>query len=136
MKGTLQKAFGYQGGTMHLPVRDVADAVRFYETALGFRVLSRIDTPHHAAVLARDEVVRVGVRVRLGPGHDALVVSRSGRLGQLTLGLDLQSGTVPQPRLDSRRGTLGRPELEHLPPTAERLPHRAAAVDLLPRHSG
>ena len=56
MKGTLEKAFGYQGNNMQLPVKDVAAAVPFYETVLGFRVLSRSDTPHNSAVLARDEV--------------------------------------------------------------------------------
>ena len=55
-KGTLQKAFGYQGDNMNLPVPDVAEAVGFYESVLGFRVLSRSDTPHNAAVLARDAV--------------------------------------------------------------------------------
>ena len=56
MKATLQKAYGYQGDNMHLPVRDLAEALPFYETVLGFRVLSRSDTPHKSAVLARDEV--------------------------------------------------------------------------------
>ena len=56
MKGTLEKAFGYQGNNLQLPVKDVAAAVPFYETVLGFRVLSRSDTPHNSAVLARDEV--------------------------------------------------------------------------------
>ena len=56
MKATLQKAFGYQGDNMHLPVRDLAEALPFYETVLGFRVLSRSNTPHKSAVLARDEV--------------------------------------------------------------------------------
>jgi len=56
VKGTLEKAFGYQGNNMQLPVKDVAAAVPFYETVLGFRVLSRSDTPHNSAVLARDEV--------------------------------------------------------------------------------
>ena len=56
MKGTLEKAFGYQGNNMQLPVKDVAAAVPFYETVLGFRVLSRSDTPHNSAVLARDQV--------------------------------------------------------------------------------
>ena len=56
MKATLQKAFGYQGDNMHLPVRDLAAALPFYETVLGFRVVSRSDTPHKSAVLARDEV--------------------------------------------------------------------------------
>ena len=56
VKATLQKAFGYQGDNMHLPVRDLAEALPFYETVLGFRVLSRSNTPHKSAVLARDEV--------------------------------------------------------------------------------
>ena len=56
MTGTLEKAFGYQGNNMQLPVKDVAAAVPFYETVLGFRVLSRSDTPHNSAVLARDQV--------------------------------------------------------------------------------
>lgn len=56
MNATLEKAFGYQGDTMHLPVRDLAAALPFYETVLGFRVLSRSDTPHNSAVLSRDQV--------------------------------------------------------------------------------
>jgi len=56
MKATLEKAFGYQGDNMNLPVPDLAAAVPFYETVLGFRVLSRGDTPHKSAVLARDQV--------------------------------------------------------------------------------
>jgi lactoylglutathione lyase len=56
VKATLQKAFGYQGDTLHLPVRDLAAALPFYETVLGFRVLSRSDTPHNSAVLVRDDV--------------------------------------------------------------------------------
>lgn len=56
MKGTLRKAGGYQGDQMHLPVADVAAALPFYEAVLGFRVVSRGETPHMSAVLARDEV--------------------------------------------------------------------------------
>jgi catechol 2,3-dioxygenase-like lactoylglutathione lyase family enzyme len=56
MKGTLEKAWGYQGDSMNLPVRDLAAALPFYETVLGFQVLSRGDTPHNSAVLARDQV--------------------------------------------------------------------------------
>ena len=56
MKGTLDKAFGYQGNTMNLPVPDLTAALPFYETVLGFRVQSRHDTPHRSAVLARDQV--------------------------------------------------------------------------------
>jgi lactoylglutathione lyase len=56
MKATLEKAFGYQGDNMNLPVRDLAAAVPFYETVLGFQVLSRSGTPHGSAILARDRV--------------------------------------------------------------------------------
>jgi len=54
--GTLQKAFGYQGDAMNLPVPDLAAAVPFYENVLGFRVVSRSDTPHANAVIERDQV--------------------------------------------------------------------------------
>jgi lactoylglutathione lyase len=56
----LFKAFGYQGDNMHLPVADLDGAIPFYESVLGFRVLSRSETPHKSAVLARDEV-RIGL---------------------------------------------------------------------------
>ncbi|HWK08963.1 MAG TPA: VOC family protein [Vicinamibacterales bacterium] len=56
MKGTLEKAFGYQGDHMHLPVRDVDAAVPFYETVLGFHVLSRTEDAPRSAVLARDAI--------------------------------------------------------------------------------
>jgi lactoylglutathione lyase len=56
VKGMLEKAWGYQGDNMNLPVSDVAAAVPFYETVLGFQVVSRSDSPHKAAVLARDQV--------------------------------------------------------------------------------
>ena len=52
----LETAWGYQGDNMNLPVRDLAASLPFYETVLGFRVLSRSDTPYHSAVLARDQV--------------------------------------------------------------------------------
>lgn len=56
MKATLENAFGYQGNAMNLPVADLSSALTFYETAFGFRVLSRADTPHKSAVLGRDRV--------------------------------------------------------------------------------
>src|SRR5262245_60485839 len=56
MKATLEKASGYQGDNMNLSVRDLAAALPFYEAVLGFRVLSRNDSPHNSAVLARDQV--------------------------------------------------------------------------------
>jgi lactoylglutathione lyase len=56
VKATLEKAWGYQGDNMSLPVLDLEAALPFYEKVLGFRLLSRSDTPHNSAVLARDEV--------------------------------------------------------------------------------
>ncbi|MGH7561741.1 MAG: VOC family protein [Gemmatimonadales bacterium] len=60
MKGTLDKAFGYQGDNLNLPVQDLTAALPFYETVLGFRVVSRGEVPHRSAVLARD-AVRIGL---------------------------------------------------------------------------
>jgi len=60
MKGTLNKAFGYQDDKMNLPVADLASALPFYENVLGFRVESRADTPHRSAVLTRD-LVEIGL---------------------------------------------------------------------------
>jgi lactoylglutathione lyase len=56
MKAAIEHAFGYQGDKMRLPVSDLAAALPFYENVLGFRLISRTDTPHRAVVLARDEV--------------------------------------------------------------------------------
>lgn len=56
MTAVLEKAFGYQGDKMNLPVRDLASALPFYETILGFRVVSRAETPQKSAVLGRDQV--------------------------------------------------------------------------------
>lgn len=56
MKAALQTAWGYQGNNMDLPVADVEAAIPFYETVLGFQVLSRGDSPNHSAVLGRDHI--------------------------------------------------------------------------------
>lgn len=57
---TLDKVFGYQGDTMHLPVGDVAAALPFYQTVLGFTVVSRSHAPHESAELSRDRI-RIGL---------------------------------------------------------------------------
>ena len=41
---------------MNLPVPDLAAALPFYQTVLGFRLVSQSDTPYRSAVLARDRV--------------------------------------------------------------------------------
>ena len=56
MTPRLDKGFGYQGDKMNLPVPDLDSALPFYETILGFRVVSRAEIPHKSAVLARDQV--------------------------------------------------------------------------------
>ena len=56
MKGSLEKAFGYQGDNMNLPVPDLAAALPFYEKVLGFQVVSESAAPIKAAVLSRDSV--------------------------------------------------------------------------------
>jgi catechol 2,3-dioxygenase-like lactoylglutathione lyase family enzyme len=70
MAATLEKAFGYQGDAMNLPVKNLESALPFYETVLGFRVLSRAETPQRSAVLARDHV-QIGLAENGGdPGQD------------------------------------------------------------------
>ena len=56
MAPELEKAFGYQGDALQLPVPDLAVALPFYERVLGFRVVARSDTPHRSAQLARDRI--------------------------------------------------------------------------------
>lgn len=56
MTALLERAFGYRGDTMHLPVANVEAAIPFYETVLGFRVEARQYAPVKSAVLSRDQV--------------------------------------------------------------------------------
>ena len=56
MSGTIEKASGYQDDHMNLPVPDLEAALPFYQTVLGFTVLSRSGTPHKSAVLGRDQI--------------------------------------------------------------------------------
>jgi len=60
MKAELKNAWGYQGDNMNLPVGNLEAAIPFYETVMGFRVLSRSDAPHRSAVLGRDGI-RIGL---------------------------------------------------------------------------
>jgi lactoylglutathione lyase len=56
MMPTLERGFGYKGDAANLPVGDLEAALPFYERVLGFHLVSRRDTPHKSAVLARDRV--------------------------------------------------------------------------------
>ena len=78
--------------------------------------------------LARGELVRVGVAVRLDPRDDALVVARAGELAQLAL----ERGAAASPPRATPPTATARSvaqQLEHLAPAAQRLADRAAAVD-------
>ncbi|ADB36978.1 VOC family protein [Spirosoma linguale] len=55
-KATLKNAWPYQQDRMNLPVANLESALPFYETILGFGVLSRSETPHRSAVLERDGI--------------------------------------------------------------------------------
>ena len=56
MKAVFKSAWPYRDDAMNLPVEDLAAAVPFYETVMGFRVVSRRDAPCEAAVLGRDGI--------------------------------------------------------------------------------
>ena len=56
MKAVFKTAWPYADDAMNLPVADVDGAIPFYETMMGFRVVSRNDSPHKSAILARDEI--------------------------------------------------------------------------------
>jgi catechol 2,3-dioxygenase-like lactoylglutathione lyase family enzyme len=56
MKAIFKTAWPYQADKMNLPVGNLEDAVTFYETVMGFRVISRGDSPYKSVVLARDDI--------------------------------------------------------------------------------
>lgn len=56
MPVTFKRASPYQDDEMNLPVKDVAEAIPYYETILGFKVLSRSDVPCKSVVLGRDDI--------------------------------------------------------------------------------
>ncbi|HXD34792.1 MAG TPA: VOC family protein [Pyrinomonadaceae bacterium] len=60
MKAVFQTARPYADDAMNLPVANVDAAIPFYETVMGFQLVSRNEEPHKAAVLARDEI-RIGL---------------------------------------------------------------------------
>src|SRR5215475_267633 len=51
-----RKAVPYAGDAKSLPVRNVDEAIPFYETVMGFRIISRDETQCKSAILARDDV--------------------------------------------------------------------------------
>jgi lactoylglutathione lyase len=56
MKSVFRSASPYADDAMNLPVENVDSAIPFYETVMGFRLVSRSDSPCKSAVLARDDI--------------------------------------------------------------------------------
>ena len=56
MGAKFKNAWPYQQDAMNLPVANVETALPFYETVMGFQVVSRNDAPHPSAVLGRDDI--------------------------------------------------------------------------------
>ena len=57
MKAIFKRAVPYADDAMNLPVENVETAIPFYETVMGFQVVSRIDEPFKSAVLRRDAIL-------------------------------------------------------------------------------
>ena len=56
MKSVFKKAWPYQKEVLDLPVVNLEEAIPFYETILGFRVVLRNLFPYPAAILVRDNI--------------------------------------------------------------------------------
>ena len=56
MSAVFKTAWPYQQDEMNLPVANVEAAIPFYETIMGFQVVSRKDAPVKSAVLGRDGI--------------------------------------------------------------------------------
>lgn len=50
------KAWPYLEDKMNLPVKELESSIPFYETIMGFQVLSKINEPFRSAVLGRDDI--------------------------------------------------------------------------------
>ena len=56
MKAIFKTAWPYQHDKMNLPIKDLEAALPFYETIMGFDVVSRKGSPPKSAVLGRDDI--------------------------------------------------------------------------------
>ena len=59
MKSVFKAVSPYEEDEMNLPVENVDQSIPFYETVMGFKVLSRSDSPHKSATLGRDVQIRL-----------------------------------------------------------------------------
>jgi catechol 2,3-dioxygenase-like lactoylglutathione lyase family enzyme len=65
MKAIFKTANPYCEDAMNLPVENLEAALPFYETIMGFQLISRKDAPCKAAVLARD-LIQIGLAENAG----------------------------------------------------------------------
>ncbi len=56
MKAIFRRVAPYADDEMNLPVENVEAAIPFYETVMGFQVVSRGDSPYNSVVLNRDDI--------------------------------------------------------------------------------
>ena len=56
MKAIFRSAWPYADDALNLPVKNVEEAIPFYETVMGFKLVSQNDSPCKSAVLARDDI--------------------------------------------------------------------------------
>ena len=56
MKAVFKTAYPYLEDAMNLPVENLEAAIPFYETIMGFQVISRKDVPFKSVVLGRDDI--------------------------------------------------------------------------------
>lgn len=56
MKSIFKSVWPYQKDAMNLPVANVEAAIPFYETVMGFKVVSRNNSPPKSAILSRDNI--------------------------------------------------------------------------------
>lgn len=60
MTALFKTAAPYKDDALNLPVKNLEDAIPFYETVMGFKVVSRAENPHRSAILTRDDI-RIGL---------------------------------------------------------------------------
>ena len=70
MKTTYKTAFPYQTDALTLPVENLEEALPFYQTVMGFHVVSQQEAPCRSAILERD-AVQIGLAENGGdPNQD------------------------------------------------------------------
>jgi catechol 2,3-dioxygenase-like lactoylglutathione lyase family enzyme len=56
MSAIFKSVTPYADNPLNLPVADVDAAIPFYEKVMGFRVVSRTDSPQKSVILTRDDI--------------------------------------------------------------------------------